>query len=111
MKRLLLLFIPLMFFFSCEKDNPSANVAISTIDAMLGECGDLCVLAPVTALFEYAMIDANTVKSSISINPNIEIAINSYGKRIIINKYRHWYNIWLLIMCLGRDGYGLEVMG
>ena len=29
MKKLLLLFIPLVFFFSCEKDNPDANVANS----------------------------------------------------------------------------------
>ena len=43
-----------------KANNPSASVAMSTIDGMLSECGDLCVLSPPTALFEYA-IDGNTV--------------------------------------------------
>ena len=43
-----------------KANNPNATVAMSTIDGMLSECGDLCVLAPPTALFEYA-IDGNTV--------------------------------------------------
>jgi len=43
-----------------KANNPSATVAMSTIDAMLNECGDLCILAPPTALFEY-IIDGSTV--------------------------------------------------
>lgn len=43
-----------------KANNPSATVAMSTIDAMLSECGNLCVLAPPTALYEY-VIDGNTV--------------------------------------------------
>ena len=41
-------------------NNPSATIAISTIDGMLSQCGDLCVLAPPTALFEYT-INGSTV--------------------------------------------------
>ena len=43
-----------------KANNPNATIAMSTIDGMLSECGDLCVLAPPTALFEY-IIDGNTV--------------------------------------------------
>jgi len=43
-----------------KANNPQFSVARSTIDAMLNECGDLCVLTPPIALFEYA-IDGNTV--------------------------------------------------
>ena len=43
-----------------KANNPNATIAMSTIDGMLSQCGDLCVLAPPTALFEYA-IDGSTV--------------------------------------------------
>tara|TARA_B100000029_G_scaffold473442_1_gene514848 strand:+ start:313 stop:1191 length:879 start_codon:yes stop_codon:yes gene_type:complete len=43
-----------------KANNPTFSIARSTIDAMLDECGDLCVLTPPIALFEYA-VDGNTV--------------------------------------------------
>ena len=43
-----------------KANNPSYGSATSNIDAMLDECGDLCTLTPVTALFDYA-IDGNEV--------------------------------------------------
>tara|TARA_B100000614_G_scaffold258044_1_gene279439 strand:- start:4979 stop:5836 length:858 start_codon:yes stop_codon:yes gene_type:complete len=43
-----------------KANNPSPTVAISTIDAMLGACGQQCVLSPPTALYDYT-IDGNTV--------------------------------------------------
>lgn len=36
------------------------------------------------------MIDPNSVKSSISITPEIDIVINSYGKRILIKPKKEW---------------------
>ena len=43
-----------------KANNPSPSTAIATIDAMLSECGQACVLAPPSALYDYA-IDGNTV--------------------------------------------------
>ena len=43
-----------------KANNPSFGPAISTIDAMLDECGDLCTLSPPAALFDF-VINGNTV--------------------------------------------------
>ena len=40
MKRLLLLFIPLVFFFGCEKDNPGASVAHSNTQSNINDNGN-----------------------------------------------------------------------
>ena len=43
-----------------KANSPSPSTAIATIDAMLSDCGQSCVLAPPAALYDYA-IDGNTV--------------------------------------------------
>ena len=43
-----------------KANNPNPTIAMSTIDGMLSQCGDLCVLGAPTALFEYS-IDGSTV--------------------------------------------------
>ena len=60
-----------------KANNPSPSTAIATIDAMLSECGQACVLAPPSALYDYA-IDGNTVSSTNS-NGNIVLDPNGTG--------------------------------
>jgi len=43
-----------------KANNPSFGTAISVIDNMVSECGDLCTLSPPVSLFEYS-VSGNTV--------------------------------------------------